>query len=160
MELDGRHLHRPDDVGWVVHAELVSVPVEAREVDTYGFDPRRRTSRQPLLVHLLPVYAVRETVQHAGPVVQRVDDAVSDRQVVAREIELGLAPLREIDPIGVADLDDSITDLEFHALRGHAGTLPWRSLREAPFARSRRRLQRDAGTSNGRVGAVPPGRGF
>src|ERR671910_1124547 len=144
MALDRGHLHRPDHVGRVVHTEFVRVPVEARKVDPNGFDPGRRTSRQPLLVHLLTVHPVREAVQHAGPVVKGIDDAVSDREVVARKIELCLAALGEVDPIGVADLDDPITDLEFDTLRGHAGTIPWPpgavrdpACRKAAFDRAR-----------------------
>ena len=38
MELDGRHLHRPDHVGELGHAQLVGVPAR-REVDPHGLAP-------------------------------------------------------------------------------------------------------------------------
>jgi hypothetical protein len=51
-------------------------------------------------------------VQHAGTLAQRVDDPVADREVVLDEVELGLAPGREVDPVGVGDPDDAVVDLD------------------------------------------------
>ena len=62
----------------------------------------RRARREPLLVDLLAVDAVGEAVQHARPLAQRADDPVADAQVVAGEVELGLAARREVDPVGAA----------------------------------------------------------
>ena len=121
MELDRRHLHRPDHVGRMGHAELVGVAVVAREVHAYGLDPRRGAVRQPLLVDLLAVDAVGEAVQHARPVVERVDDPVGHAQVVVGQVELGLAAGREVDPVRVADLDDPVADLELDPLGRHVG---------------------------------------
>jgi hypothetical protein len=90
MELDRRHLHRPDHVRRMIDAELVGVPVEARKVHPHGLDPRWCAVGQPLLMHLLSIDAIGETVQHAGPVVESVDDAVGDRKVVLSKIKLGL----------------------------------------------------------------------
>ena len=53
VELDRRHLHRPDHLGQLGHAQLVGVQAVAREVQPHGLDPGRRAGRQPLLVHLL-----------------------------------------------------------------------------------------------------------
>jgi hypothetical protein len=81
------------------HAELVGVAIEARKVHPYGLDPRRRAVRQPFLMHLLAVHAIREAVQHARPVVERVDNAVGNREVVASKIKFGLPASREINPV-------------------------------------------------------------
>ena len=54
-----------------------------------------------LLVDLLAVDAAREAVQHARPLAQRADDPVADAHVVAGQVELGLAPRREVHPVGL-----------------------------------------------------------
>ena len=78
MELHGRHLHCPNDIGWMSHAELIGVPVETREMHPDGLDPGRRSVRQSLLMHLLAIDSIGKAVQHARPVVEGVDDAVGD----------------------------------------------------------------------------------
>ena len=126
VELDGAHLHRPDDVGEPGHAQLVGVQAVAGEVQPHRLDPRRRPARQPLLVHLVAGDAVGEAVQHARPLAQRVDDAVADREVVVDEVELGLAPGGEVDPLGARDPHVEAVDVEHDRLpeltlaRGHA----------------------------------------
>ena len=84
VELDRRHLHRPHDVGGMLHAQLVGGAVPAREVHPHRLAPSPGAPRgQPLLVHLLAGHPGREAVQHARPVPQRAHDAVADRDVVA-----------------------------------------------------------------------------
>ena len=112
MELDGRHLHRPDHAGQLGDAQLVGVSVVAREVDTHRLDPRRRSAGQPLLVNLLAADAGGEAVQHARSLPQRSDDPVADAQVVARQVELGVSDGREVDPVGVGDANRAVSDLE------------------------------------------------
>jgi hypothetical protein len=53
VELHGRHLHRPHDVGQFGHAQFVGVPAIAREMHPHRLQLRRRAVRNPLLVHLL-----------------------------------------------------------------------------------------------------------
>ena len=89
VELDRRHLHRPDHRAELGHAQLVGGPAPAREVQLHGLDPVRRAGRQPLLVHLLVGQPLREPVQHARPLAQRVDDAGPDGEVVLDQVELG-----------------------------------------------------------------------
>jgi hypothetical protein len=79
VELHGRHLHRPDDVGELGDAELVGGALVAREEHPHGLHPRRRAHGQPLLVHLLAGDARGVPVHHAGSLAQRVHDAVADR---------------------------------------------------------------------------------
>ena len=57
VELDRRHLHRPDHVGQLGHAQLVGVQAVAGEVDPHRLQPRRRAGRHPLLVDLLAAHA-------------------------------------------------------------------------------------------------------
>ena len=59
-----------------------------------------------------PRDALGEPVQHAGPLAQRVDDAVAHREVVVDQVELGLAPRREVDPVGVGDPHVALADLQ------------------------------------------------
>ena len=117
VELDRGHLHRPDDAGQLGHAQLVGRPVEPREEEPHRLDPRRGSRRQPLLVHLLALDARREPVQHAGPLTQRVDDAVTDGQVVADQVELGRARRREVDPVRVGDPHVAVADLHLDGRR-------------------------------------------
>ena len=118
VELHGGHLHRPQHAGQFGDAQFVGVPAVAREVHPDGLHPRRRAVRDPLLVHLLAGHAGREPVQHAGPLAQRPDDAVAHRQVVAGQVQLGLAPGREVHPVRVGDPHRPVPDLEFYRL-GH-----------------------------------------
>ena len=53
VELDGRHLHRPDHRAQLGDAELVGGAVPAREVQLHGLDPVGRAGGQPLLVDLV-----------------------------------------------------------------------------------------------------------
>src|SRR5215211_9062208 len=104
MELHRRHLHGPDDVRDVIDAKLVGVSIEAREVHAYGLDPRRRAMWQPLLMNLFAVDTIGEAVQHARSVIERIDDAIRDRQVIPSKIKFGLAARREVNPVRIADL--------------------------------------------------------
>jgi hypothetical protein len=54
-------------------------------------------------------------VQHARPLVERVDDALADGEVVLDQVELGGARLGEVDAVGVAHPDDAVVDLDLDA---------------------------------------------
>ena len=127
MELDGRHLHRPDHLGELGHAQLVGVLSVSGEMQTHGAEPWWRTRRHPLLVHLLATDAGRESVQHARPFAQCVDDAGAHAEVVVDQVELRLAARREVDPVRVGDAHDALAnlDLDCGRLRScHAATVP------------------------------------
>ncbi len=100
MELHGRHLHRPDNAGQVRDTQLVGVAA-GREVDTDGVDPIRRSAGKALLMDLLVVDPAREAMEHAWSFAQGADDPIADAHVVARQVELGLAPRREVHAVGV-----------------------------------------------------------
>src|SRR5690606_5294973 len=74
-------------------------------------------------MHLLARQPLREAVQHAGALAQRVDDAVADGQVVPHQVELGRPGPGEVDPIRVRDAYPMGADVEFHRrgrrLTGH-----------------------------------------
>src|SRR5450755_3597291 len=73
------------------------------KIDPDGLHPVGGSAREALLVDLLAVDAAREPVQHAGPQLERADDPVADAVVVTGQVELGLAPGREVDTVGVGD---------------------------------------------------------
>src|SRR5690606_31503459 len=75
VELDRRHLDRPDHLGQLGHAQLVGVPAVAGEAQPDGLDPGRCAPGHALLVDLLALDPGGEAVQHAGPLAQRGDDA-------------------------------------------------------------------------------------
>ena len=112
VELDRRHLHRPDHLGQLGDAQLVGVQAVAREVDAHGLQPRRGAVRHPLLVDLLAADAGREAVQHARPLAQGVDDARPDGEVVLDEVELGGPGRREVHAVGVRDAHRPPADVE------------------------------------------------
>ena len=86
MELDGRHLHRPDHVRQLDHAQLVGVEPVAGEVDPHGLQPRPRTSPDPVLVNVLAADPVREAVPRAGKTSAIVDRSRFEFRAGGREI--------------------------------------------------------------------------
>jgi hypothetical protein len=116
VELDGAHLDRPDDVGEPRHTQLVGMQAPPGEVEPDGLDPGWGPSGEALLVDLLAVDAVREAMQHAGSLPQRVDDAGADGEVVAGEVELGLPAGGEVGPVRIADPHVEPVDVEDHRL--------------------------------------------
>ena len=112
MELHRGHLHRPQHAGQLGDAQLVGVPAVAREAHPHRLQPRRRAAGHPLLVHLLAGHPGGKPMQHARPLAQRPDDPLPHRQVVAGQVELGLAAGREIHPVRVGDAHRPVPDLE------------------------------------------------
>ena len=124
VQLDGAHLHRPDDGAELGRAQLVGVQVVPREVQPHRLDPVGCSLRQPLLVDLGAAHALGEAVQHGRPLAQRPQDPVADGEVVVREVELGLTPLGEVDPVGGGDAHIAPPDVEVDVVAvlaaGHA----------------------------------------
>ncbi len=126
VKLNRRHLHGPDHAGQFGDAQFVSGAAPAREEKLDRLDPWRRPSGQPFLVHLVASESLGETVQHAGTLKQRVDDAGANRQVVVDQIELGRSRVREVDPVGIAYAYDASLNLNFDGRRlggWHSATL-------------------------------------
>ncbi len=114
MELDRRHLHRPDHARELGDAQLVGVAAVTGEGQPDGLHPVGGAGRDALLVHLVAVDPAREAMQHARPLPQRADDPVADADVVAREVELRLAASREVHPVRAREAHRAIADLELH----------------------------------------------
>ncbi|MEZ5218620.1 MAG: hypothetical protein R2715_19010 [Ilumatobacteraceae bacterium] len=126
MELDRRHLHRPDHVGEFGHTELVGVLAVPGKVEPDGLDPVGSPGRNPLLVDLPTRQPLGKPVQHARSLAQRVHDPVADGEVVLHEVELRESEFREVDAFRVGDPDGADADLQFDGggLRGgHDPTL-------------------------------------
>ena len=143
VELDRRHLHRPDDARQLGHAQLVGGALPPREEQLDGLDPLGCSGRQALLVHLVARQALGEAVQHARTLEERVDDPVADGEVVVDEVELGRAARRrvggrEVDAVGVGDLDDAVVDLDLGERRRHV-TEPSRARRRVAGVTTARR---------------------
>ena len=119
-ELERREIRRPDDVRELGDAQLVGVAA-ARERDARRLDPVRPLLRNALLPDHLAADAFRLPLQLAGPLAQRVDDPVADRDEVLDEVELRLAARRKVDLVGVRHLDDAAADVELHEWRRHGG---------------------------------------
>ena len=116
VQLDGAHLHRPDDLRELGRAELVGVEVVAGEVEAHRAHPVGGSLRQALLVHLGAGDALREAVEHRRSLPERAQDAVADGQVVVREVELRLAPGGEVDPVGGGDAHVAAADVQVDVL--------------------------------------------
>jgi hypothetical protein len=118
VELDGGHLHRPDDAAQLGHAELVGVPVVARKVHPHRLQPRGSAVRHPLLVDLLAGDSLGEPVHHARPLEERAHDAVPDGQVVLDQVQLGLPAGREVLPVRVRHPHDPVVHLDLDRRAG------------------------------------------
>src|SRR5205814_1388352 len=90
--------------------------------------PRRDApGRDPLLVERLPVDALREALQRGRPLVERPQDPVAHREVVAEDVTFGEAALREIHLVRTGQPHSLPGDLHLFRLRGHAPTIPARA---------------------------------
>src|ERR1043165_6298323 len=116
--------------------------------------PLGRAFGQPFLVDLLAADPPRVTVQHARSVAQCAHNAVPDRDVVVRDVQLGFATRREVDPIRIGYADRTSSDVEFHKRRSHAGTVRQRMASSYLLLYSRRRVgamtRSDYGHAKGR----------
>ncbi|GEM_PF-6928332 len=155
MEFHGRHLHRPHHAGQFGDAQFVGVPAVAGEVHPHRLQPRRRAVRNPLLVYLLPGDPGGEPVHHARPLTQRAHDAIADRQVIADQVELGLATGREVHPARVGDPHRPVPDLKLHLICGHGKKL---TPRTGPATAHRTALSRSHCQVDQVVEQLRPGR--
>ncbi len=107
VKLDRGHLHCPDHVGEPRDAQLIRVAPIAGKVDAHGLHPGRCPRREALLVNLLAIDATRKAVEHARALRERAHDPFPDGEVVAREVELGLAARQNVDAVRVGDAHPS-----------------------------------------------------
>ena len=97
MQLEARQVGHPDQRGGITrHDFLGRAAGRKRQLD--HLDPRRPRLGGALLVERLVVDAVGESQQHVRPPARPAQRAVGHRDVVAGEIQLGVAGLRERGP--------------------------------------------------------------
>src|SRR5207245_8066289 len=77
-----------------------------------------------LLVDRLALGTVRVALQLRGPLVERADDSLADREVVLDEAELRLSPRGEEHLVRVGHLDEALAHLELDERRRHPGKYP------------------------------------
>src|SRR3954452_16429776 len=99
MEGDRPHVRAPRDDCQLGGADLIGVPAR-RELDPRGLEVVGRTLRDPLLVEGVAaaplarrqpdpgVYALWPALERGRPPVESAHDAVADRDVVLRDVEL------------------------------------------------------------------------
>ena len=92
MESETAEVHRPCEVRKVVDDEGPRRRA-VRRADDGGTEPRRCVLGNPLLEERRPGRAVRVALHEDGPPSHRAHDRLADREVVAQQIQLGLAPL-------------------------------------------------------------------
>src|SRR5205814_837713 len=89
----------------------------ARERDRRGPDPRRYAARgYPLLEERLAAHALGEALQGRRPLVQRPQDAVTDRDVVLDHVALGVPLLGKAHPVSAGDPQRPSGDLDLARL--------------------------------------------
>jgi hypothetical protein len=112
MKLNTGHLNGPDHRSQFCNTKFISMPPIPRKVHPNSLNPRRRPTRQPLLMHLLPINPIGKPMHHARPLPQSIDDPRTNRQVVKRKVKLGLPPSREVNPLRVAKTNRPIPNLK------------------------------------------------
>ena len=111
VEVDAAEVHDPGEPGRVVDHDLVGRPPR-RERQLDGPIQAGRLSGRPLLEEELPRGAVDEALERHRPAAGAAQRAVRDGEVVADEVELGVAGLREVDLVRVGDRDLAAADPE------------------------------------------------
>ncbi|CAM5396325.1 hypothetical protein SFUMM280S_11393 [Streptomyces fumanus] len=119
VEGEGAVLGGPQHRGLLGGAHLVGA-ASAGEGDVRGGDPVRHPLGRALLVEPLAGDAVRVALQGGGPVPQGAQDAGGDGLVVAGQVQLGVAVLREEDLVRAGQPHRPAARLQFHRFT-HAG---------------------------------------
>ena len=101
VEVDAAEVDDPGEAGRVVDDDLVGGPPR-RERQRRRPDPVGPVVRGALLEERLLLGAVDEALERHRPAADAGQRAVGDREVVADEVELRVAGLREVDLVGIA----------------------------------------------------------
>ena len=131
VQVEAPEVDRPQDVGHVDRAQLLGA-APARERHRHRLEPRRAARRHPLLVEERPLGAVGVALEHGRALAHPPQGAGADGEVVADQVELGLAPGREEDLVRVGDLHAVPVDLDRDG--GHPGGHASMLTRIAPSA--------------------------
>ena len=104
MQLEAGEVGHPGQRRGIARHDLLGGPAR-REPQRDHFYPVGSRLRRPLLVEELAVDAVRIADEHVRPPAGGAQRAIGDREVVAHEIELRVASLREKHLARVGDRD-------------------------------------------------------
>ncbi|CAM5641743.1 hypothetical protein SPURM210S_04074 [Streptomyces purpurascens] len=113
VEGEGAELGGPHHRSGLGGAHLVGAAA-AGEGDVRGRDPVGHVLGRPLLEEVLSVQPLGVALQGRGPVAQGAQDAGADGQVVAGEVQLGEAALREEHLVRAGQPYGPASRLQFH----------------------------------------------
>ena len=167
MQLEARKVGHPEQRRRIARHDFFRAPAGWKAERR----PRRSTSGREfgraLLVEELAVDAVRIAHEHVGPVAGRAQRALGHRQVVARQIELGITRLREqhfprvrdgdLPPVNRQDLAVACAAMILRLIRRPPQALNVRGLKNSR-ARGRLRVDRSCRASAGAVRIPTPRR--
>ncbi len=131
VQVDAPEVHDPRELGRVADHDLLRGSA-GWEAELDGLDPVGTRGRRPLLEEEVALGAVDEPLQRhrsSGDAAQR---SVGDGEVVADEVELGVAGRREEDLVGVRDRHLTPGDLEDLLASCHGDTIGGRGRRARP----------------------------
>ena len=104
IEVDASQVDDPGQLRGVVHHDLLGGPARWKgELD--GLDPLGTRRRRAFLEEGLPLGPIDEPLESHGATRDPTQRSFSDCHVIANQIELGVAALREENLVGIADRD-------------------------------------------------------
>ena len=107
MQLQAGEVGHPQQRGGIAWHDLVGAAA-GRKAQRHHLDPWRPRFRSALLIEELPVDAVGVAHEHVGTPARPAQRAVRHREVIAREIQLGVAVARKEHFLRVGDGDLAI----------------------------------------------------
>ena len=163
VPVDVAERDRPQQVRGVDRHELLRLAA-GRELQHRRLEPLRALRGHALLVDRLRLDPAREALEHRRALAHLVEDRVRAFHVVAGEIALRPARLREVDLAGIGELDLVPVDLEDLVLRRHEAKRdtmpPWLSLSARSSSRptpSRARSAPPRSRARSAAGSSAPG---
>ena len=110
MQLEAREVRHPGKRGIARHDLLGAAP--GGKAKRHHLDPGRPRLGRALLIEELAADAVRIAHEHVGPAAGAAQRALGHREVVAREIQLGVSRLRKEHLARIRDRDLAARDNE------------------------------------------------
>src|SRR5439155_5324506 len=111
IEVDASQVDDPGQLRGVADHDLFRGPARGKgELD--GLDPLGARRRGALLKEGLAFGSVDEALEGHGASANATQRSLGDRQVIADQIELGVAAPREEDLVGIADRDGTPGDFQ------------------------------------------------
>ena len=112
MQLEAGEIRHPRQVGRVARHDLFG-GASGGKAYRHHLDPRRAVLRRALLEEEFGVDAVGIADQDVGTAARAAQRAVGDAQVVANDVELGIAGLRKEHLARIGDDDVAVVDAEW-----------------------------------------------